>query len=455
MDRSRRAAEFARDLQWGDMPVDVQATTLRCVLDLCGCAIAGSRTHVVQIMNAYAREAYGAGRATIIAASHTTTASGAALVNAFAASAFDIDDGYRPLKGHPGAVVFPAVLAAAEESGATGLDFLGALVAGYELAMRAGHVLHPLYDFYHGSGAWGPIGAAAGAGRALGCTVEQIRHAMGIAEFHAPMTPEMRSVDAPSMVKDGIGWGGLVGFASAQLASLGFTGIPSLFDCRGLAADPLESLGREYFMRRLYLKTYASCRWAHPAVLGAVTAAEQLRAPATELTRIRVHTFEAAMHLRETAPRSTEEAQFSLPWSVACALVDGAVGPDQVLDDALADPIRRGLAERVEMIHDPELEKAFPARALAWVELETRDGRRARSGVVAAPGDVETPLSDDEAEGKFHSLVDPVFGARRGDALAEEVRRLPTAGNLRGLTARLRATRVMRNRGGGSGVAKA
>ena len=147
------------------------------------------------------------------------------------------------------------------------------------------------------------------------------------------------------------------------------------------------------------------------------------------------------MHLHVTAPRSTEEAQFSLPWPVACALVDGAVGPEQVLDDALADPVRRGLAERVEMVHDPELEKAFPARALSWVELETRDGRRARSGVVAAPGDVETPLSDEEAEGKFHSLVDPVFGARRGDALAEEVRRLPTAENLRGLTARLRATR--------------
>jgi len=440
MDRSRRAAEFARDLQWGDVPADVQASTLRCVLDLCGCAIAGSRTRVVEIMKAYARDAYGAGRATIIAAARTSTASGASLVNAFAVSALDIDDGYRPLKGHPGAVVFPAVLAAAEEAKATGPHFLGALVVGYELAMRAGHVLHPLYGFYHGSGAWGPIGAAAGAGRALGCTAEQIRHAMGIAEFHAPMTPEMRSVDAPSMVKDGIGWGGLVGFASARLASLGFTGIPSLFDCGDDAADSLESLGREFLMRRLYLKTYASCRWAHPAVLGAVTAAGHLKVPATELARIRVHTFEAAMHLRVTAPRSTEEAQFSLPWPVACALVDGAVGPEQVLDDALADPVRRGLAERVEMVQDPELEKAFPARALAWVELETRDGRRARSGVVAAPGDVEAPLSDEEAERKFHSLVDPVFGARRGDALAEEVRLLPGAGDLRELGRRLRAT---------------
>ena len=147
------------------------------------------------------------------------------------------------------------------------------------------------------------------------------------------------------------------------------------------------------------------------------------------------------MHLRVTAPRSTEEAQFSLPWPVACALLDGSVGPEQVLDDALADPVRRGLAERVEMVHDPELEKAFPARALAWVELETRDGRRARSGVVAAPGDVEAPLSDEEAERKFHGLVDPVFGARRRDALAGEVRRLPAAGHLRELSRCLRATR--------------
>jgi len=389
-------------------------------------------------VDAYVRDSYGAGHATVIGSPHTSTASGAALVNAFAASALDIDDGYRPLKGHPGAVVFPAALAAAEEARATGAEFLSAVVAGYELALRAGRILHPLYDFYHGTGSWGPIGAAAAAGRGLACSAQQIWHAIGIAEFHAPMTPEMRSVDFPSMLKDGIGWGGLVGFASARLASLGFTGIPSLFDCDGVPDGLIESLGRTYLMRGLYLKMYACCRWAHPAVLGALAAAEQLNVPAVELTRIRVHTFEAAMHIGGAAPATTEEAQFSVPWPVACALVDGAVGPDQVLEHALADSVRRAVAERVEMVHDPELDTAFPERALAWVDLDSRDGRRARSPVVAAPGDVETPLSDEQVERKLHMLVDPAFGVRRTARLAEEVRRLPEARDLSSFLACLR-----------------
>jgi 2-methylcitrate dehydratase PrpD len=437
VEQTRRAAAFARDLQWGDIPDAVRTWALRCVLDLCGCAIAGSRTRVVAIVQAYVKETFGAGGATVIGSAERTTPSGAALANAFAASAFDLDDGYRPLKGHPGAVVFPAAAAAAEAARASGTEFLSALVAGYELAMRAGRLLHPLYGFYHGSGAWGPIGAAAAAARALGLPAEEVWHAMGIAEFHAPMTPEMRSVDWPSMLKDGIGWGGFVGFASARLAALGFTGIPSLFDSEG-AADLVGSLGRDYLMPRVYVKTFAACRWAHPAVLGALTAAAQLGVPATDLVRIRVHTFEAAMHLRGTAPRTTEDAQFSLPWPVACALVDGAVGPDQVLEAALGDPVRRSVAERVEIAHDADLEQAFPERALAWVELEARDGRRARSPVVAAPGDVESPLTDEEVERKFHLLADPVLGAGRAAAVVREVRRLPDAGDTGGLMALLR-----------------
>jgi 2-methylcitrate dehydratase PrpD len=89
------------------------------------------------------------------------------------------------------------VLATAEEVRSSGVELLTALVVGYEVAMRAGCILHLLYDFYRGSGAWAPIGAAAGAARLLGCNAEQTRHTLGIAEFHAAMTPEMRSVNHP------------------------------------------------------------------------------------------------------------------------------------------------------------------------------------------------------------------------------------------------------------------
>ncbi|MCA1848854.1 MAG: MmgE/PrpD family protein, partial [Actinobacteria bacterium] len=400
-----RVAEFARTVRWEDLPADVRLQVIRCALDLCGAAVAGSRTEAAQTAAAYALYAHATGPSTIIGTGASSTPVGAALANGFAASALDIDDGYRPVKGHPGAVVFPAVLAAAEEAKSSGVGFLTALVVGYEVAMRAGRVLHSLYDFYHGSGAWAPIGAAAGVARLLGCDAEQTWHALGIAEFHAAMTPEMRSVDHPSMLKDGIGWGAMVGNASGQLAARGFTGIPALFDADHSGPRLTESLGDEYLILDLYFKPYACCRWAQPAIEGALSAARHIGATAADVARVRVHTFEAATHLRCASPRTTEEAQFSLPWPIACALIDGVVGPDQVTGESLSDAARRQLASRVEVVVDAELEKVFPEEALAWVEIETMGGSRARSGISAAPGDAGTLFPDRELVKKFMDLT--------------------------------------------------
>lgn len=432
-------AEFARDLRWEEVPADVQNHIVRCMLDLCAAAIAGSRTRVAQIVVQHALETHGSGTATLIAVTSTSTPAGAALANGFATSALDLDDGYRPTKGHAGAVVFAPVLAAAEQTGCSGAELLTALLVAYEVALRAGLTLHSLHDFYHGSGAWAPVGAAAAAARLLGCDTKQIWHAAGIAEFHAGMTPEIRSVKHASMLKDGIGWGAMVGLAAAQLAARGFTAMPSLFDALPSAIGITATVGDHYLIRDVYFKPYACCRWAQPAVEGALAAARDLGVTGMEVARVRVHTFEAALHLACATPRTTEEAQFSLPWPVASALIDGAVGPAEVLEHRLGDPARRALAGRVEMTLDPELDKAFPDQALAWVEIQASDGRRARSPVVQARGDPQFPLSEDDLLTKFTSLVEPVLGLDRAGRLLHAVKALPGAGGLGQLLDLLRA----------------
>ena len=436
--QTRRVVEFVLSTRWEDFPADVRSQAIRCVLDLCGAAVAGSRARAARSTAGYALYAHGAGPSTVIGTGAGSTPVGAALANGFAASALDIDDGYRPVKGHPGAVVFPAVLAAAEEAKSSGVEFLAALVVGYEVAMRAGRILHSLYDHYHGSGAWAPIGAAAGVARLLGCDAQQAWHALGIAEFHAAMAPEMRSVEHPSMLKDGIGWGAMVGIASGQLAARGFTGIPALFDAGRYGARLTRSLGEEYLILDLYFKPYACCRWAQPAIEGALSVARRIGATAADVARVRVHTFEAATRLRSASPRTTEEAQFSLPWPIACALIDGVVGPEQVIEEGLDDPARRKLAARVEVVADAELEEAFPEQALAWVEVETTEGRRARSEISAARGDVGTPLRDEELAEKFRGLADPVLGSDRTNRLASAIRGLPDSPNLDEISGLLR-----------------
>src|SRR3712207_9138577 len=112
--RTWRVVEFARSVRWEDLPPRVRSQAIRCVLDLCGAAVAGSGTQVAHSAVSYALYAHGNGPSTIIGTSATSTPVGAALANGFAASALDVDDGYCPVKGHPGAVVFPAVLRSEE-----------------------------------------------------------------------------------------------------------------------------------------------------------------------------------------------------------------------------------------------------------------------------------------------------------------------------------------------------
>jgi 2-methylcitrate dehydratase PrpD len=230
----------------------------------------------------------------------------------------------------------------------------------------------------------------------------------------------------------------MVGIASAQLAARGFSGFPSLFDEVDVGPHLTESLGDEYLILDLYFKPYACCRWAQPAIEGALSAVHRIGATVADVARVRVHTFEAATHLLSAAPRTTEEAQFSLSWTVACALIDGVVGPEQVTGESLTDPTRRELAALVEVVVDAELEDAFPEQALAWVEIETTDGSRACSDPFSAPGDAHTPFSDTELTEKFRDITTPLLGSHRARKLASAIERLPDSPNLDEITSLLR-----------------
>jgi 2-methylcitrate dehydratase PrpD len=420
-----RAAAFAAGLEWAAVPEPVRRRARLALLDVLGAAIAGSRAPVADIAARAAQRIWGGDAAGILLSTVRATAPGAAFVNGCLANAFDVDDGYRPVKGHPGAAVFPAALAAAEVERSSGAAFLAALVAGYEVAMRAGPALHTAYGFYHGSGSWAALGAAAASGRLMGLTEDQLTQALGIAEYHGPLAPVMRCVEQPGMVKDGIGWGAAAGVAAAQLAAAGFTGLPSVFDSQ---PDAACDFGTRYKLLDLYFKPHACCRWAQPAIdaIGRIRGRRPLDADAVRT--VRVLTFEAATRLGPVLPVTTEEAQYSLAWPIAAALVDGRVGPDQVSGARLADPAIRALAQRIEAAVSPELERRFPEEALCEVELHMRDGSVLRSGICAARGDPADPLAEDELRDKFRRLAEPVIGAGRAHRVARAVDALESSG---------------------------
>jgi 2-methylcitrate dehydratase PrpD len=416
------AIAFTLNTRWEDLPADVKHQAKRCLMDSLGALIAGSQTPVAGIIRKTALAQFGGDQATIIVGGQRVSAAGAALANGFFGNALDIDDGYRNVKGHPGACALPPVLAAAElAGGCSGRELLTALVIAYELGIRAGVIRHATYETYHSSGSWGAIAGAAAAGRLLGLTGDQLFHAMGAAEYHAPIAPMMKGIDTPSMGKDSIGWGCMVAVLSALMARDGFTGVCPLFD-DAADAKQVENLGDAWEILNLYFKPYAACRWGQPAVAGALQIVREHRLNPDQFRRIRVRTFEAATRLPNGHPRDTEAAQYSLAFPVAAALLDGEVGPRQVLPPRLHDPALLALLDRVSTEIAPEFEAEFPAKAPAEVIVETTTGEIYRSGRIEAlwepPGTLPT---DAELEAKFSWLTGPVIGKVGAQRLVEQI----------------------------------
>ncbi len=413
-----RVLGFIVKTRWDDLPADVRHQAKRCLLDLLGAMIAGTQTPVGLLTADFAARFLQGTEATIMIDGRRVSPVGAALANGFAGNALDIDDGHRRIKGHPGACVLPALLAAAEtEGGVSGQEFLTALVIGYEVGIRAGLIRHAVYPTYHSSGSWGALAGAAAAGRIMGLEPDVLRHALGAAEYHAPIAPMMKGIDTPSMGKDSIGWGAMAAMASVLMARQGFTGITPLF---ADAPDRtwIENLGRRWEVMNLYFKPYAACRWAQPAIAGALQVVEDGGLEAAGIARITVRTFAAAARLSTAHPRTTEEAQYNLPFPLAAALLDGEVGPGQVLPPRLHDPALLALADRVEVEVDESFERAFPEKTLAEVIVETDDGRVLSSGPVEAVWEPPKTLpSDAELETKFIWLAGPVLGRKAAEAL--------------------------------------
>jgi len=409
-----KVLRFISDTRFEDLPENVIHQAKRCLLDTLGALLAGSDTPVVRIMNSFATKHFRGTEATVLVSGERVSPIGAALANGYACNALDIDDGYRMVKGHPGGCVLPVLLAASEAAAYTsGADFLAALVIGYEVAIRAGLIRHALFQAYHSSGSWGAIGGAAAAGRVLGLDQSTLREAMGVAEYHAPISPMMKGIEKPSMVKDSIGWGTMVAMASALMAQEGFTGIEPLFS-ESPNRKWLEGLGNEYLILNLYFKPYAVCRWSQPAVVGVLKVMKQNDLRPQSISRIRVLTFEAAATLSCDHPKNTEEAQYNLAYPLAAALVDGQVGPRQVLPPRIFDDSLLELANRVEVEIAPEFEELFPQKTYAEVVIHTKDGRELSSGRVEPMWEPPNGLpADAELEAKFVGIVKPVLGFQK------------------------------------------
>ncbi len=423
MENNDITLNFIMGSEWAELPGSIQHQAKRCLMDTLGAMIAGHQTPVSSLINSFVNQQFKGDNATIMVKGSKTSASGAALANGFANNALDIDDGYRPIKGHPGASILPVTLAAAELTPSiTGDQFLAALVVGYEVAIRAGLIRHATYETYHSSGSWGAIGGAAAAGKILGLTREKLCHALGAAEYHAPIAPMMKCIETPGMGKDSIGWGCMVAMMSVIMADQGFTGINPIFN-DSPKEEWIKSLGRSYEIMNLYFKPYSACRWAQPGVDGALKIMAENDLTHKDIKQIKVFTFKESAALSTDYPRNTEQAQYNIAFPIAAALQDGEVGPDQVLPPRFLEKDIHQMMDKIQIRSEERFQKEFPDKAESEVEITTTNGRIFSSGAMSARWDFHSTLpTDRELEKKFLWLVAPVLGKDKADALINLIR---------------------------------
>lgn len=423
MDGNEYAMKFIQTLKLRDIPTKVLKQTKICLLDLVGASLAGAKVKGAKILLDFSfQEMKGLREATVIRTHKKLSCVAASLINGFIVNALDIDDGYRKVKGHPGAAVFPTILAVSEKIGATGKQFLEALTIGYEIAIRAGEILHSHYGFYHGSGSWGAIGSAAGAAKLLGLSGSETQNALGIAEAYAPLIPEIRAVEHPAMApKDGIAWGAMVGTSAALLAQKGFTGSPSLLGDSKRNQD-VFTLGKDYKIMSLYFKRYPCCRWAHPAIDGILNIMKKENLNYQEISKINIKTISEAVSLYSTPPTSLENAEYNVVYPVAVAAIYREFPPKYLEEKYFNKKEILQLMKKIYILEDPEIQKRFPEQCMAEIEMITNQGKEYHSGLISARGDFGDPLSRQELKDKFINITKNIVNEKQIQPLMDIVK---------------------------------
>lgn len=434
---------FVRETPYEALPAAVQRMAERCLVDLVGTAASGLATPLSRIVRQHAVRFFGAGAGTpqarLLFDGRTASPLGAALAGGMTIDSFDSHDGHVLTKGHAGCAVLPGLLAVADasERPVSGAEFLTMLAIGYEVALRAGIAQHATCPDYHTSGAWNALGVVALAARHGQFAEAPFRHALGIAEYHGPRSQMMRCIDFPTMLKDGSGWGAMVGLSAAYLAADGFTGAPALVIESDAVKELWSDLGERWRMLEMYFKPYPICRWAQPAVEASLILRRDNKVDPAAIRKVVVETFHESARLDQHRPATTEEAQYSLPFPVAAAIVRGKLSPADISGAALTDPAILDMSDRIELREADDLNARFPAERFARVQFHMSDGNVLSSATTPARGDAERPLSDAQILEKFHELADEPLGKAAADELRHLIGDLPRMPDVRPLLDRL------------------
>ena len=411
-------AEFIAGTRPSQVPAESLAVARLGFSDCAGVILAGRDEEVVQRVAHFVREQGGKPESRLALGSDRASMIHAGLVGGTASHALDYDD--FAFSNHPSAVLVPAIMAAADATGADGARMATAYLVGYEI--WADIMLRERDLFYdrgwHPTAVLGPIGAAAAVAVMLGLDVEGARNALALAASDAGGVFE----NFGTMAKP---WHGgrtaAAGLSSASLAAAGLIASPTALEghrglLRALSPNGNVDLTTPPQLGKVWRSAAMKLNIKKYPVVGAAQRGIDAVLAMQAVQRVdpkRVRSVEAHISLRHAAvmpyhlPQDALQAKFSLEFAVASALVYGGVGFDQMTDATVRDPLVQSIMKGVSIVTTEEFEPEWrDAAPFDLFHFTLDDGAVVSTPKVRRPkGHFDTPLSTEELWAKFRGCA--------------------------------------------------
>lgn len=435
---TRELVGFLHSLATRDLAAEVVDRAQYFLLDYLSVAIRGSREDSAQAVQRMVQRIGANGCSTIIGTRIRTIPGLAALANGAAAHGIEQDDTHSGGSIHLGATMYSAALALAETMPSTTMDsLLTAVVAGFEAAARIAMAVQPKEHYalgFHPTQTCGVFGAAITAAKLLGLTTDQTLAAVGIAGSMAAGSMEFLAEGAwTKRIHPGLA--AQNGIHAALLAAEGFSAPLHILEGRdgflhGYSRNPAPErlttgLGESFEILHTAVKPHACCRYMQGPIDAILSLVSEHHLEPQQIRRVEVAILEAGWgivaepHDKKYNPTSVVDAQFSMPFGAAVAIVHGAAGLDQFTLEKVNSAQVRSLMPKVELVKDARIEETFPQEWPARVLIELENGQRHQKFVRYPKGDPENPLSWEEMTAKFRALAGSVLSRSRCDEIIE------------------------------------
>jgi 2-methylcitrate dehydratase PrpD len=401
---------------------DVIEATKKQILDMSGVIVSGSTCGISGEINDLVdmvKDWGGKEESTIIAFGGRVPALNAAFVNGILCARRDFDDTKLGFAGgHVSRAIVPTAFAMAERQGKiSGREFITAVALGHDLGCRIQLAGRGRDSWYMATNFFG---AAATAGKILGLRDEKMRYALALA-FHQICGAQGGGGSAGLGSLKGMsnGFTCKAGVLSALLAQSGFMVDWDILEAKnksnfyevfyGGAYSPVLltlDLGKLFLGTSTSQKEFPCCHMQHTSLKASLGLLKEYDIKADDIVDVVISLPEHNYSLltapveKKQNPQNFTEAQYSLCWGVASAIVYGSVGIRNFTEEALRDTKVREMARKVFGKPEMELSKQ-PMSSPAIVEIRIKNGKVFSKRVDYPFGSPEDPMTFADVATKF------------------------------------------------------